>query len=103
MYLKLAHIKCSSNKPYKVLLCMLSILAIVHIINLILIFTNVFPASNYMFTSKAPPMDWVARLADAFGNTNKFIRCCFLMIMGYMILTACAYSIHKFIEVKCLS
>jgi hypothetical protein len=98
LYLKFNHIRCSPSKPYKVLSCMLVILTIVHIFNLILIFTDIFPDANYMFTGKAPPMAWANILANALGYRNKYIRSYFLLVLGYTLLTTIAFLIHKCLD-----
>ncbi|MDR0752383.1 MAG: YwaF family protein [Christensenellaceae bacterium] len=85
----------SYRKPYKPFLSMIIMISLVHIINLILIKTNLNAAANYMFTMNAEQIEFVSVASRFLGSESPIIRNYFVMCLGYLMLTIAAYFVHR--------
>ena len=100
LYLKFNHIKPSSNGFWKTLFMLLSMLSVVHIINLVLIYTGIDSSANYFFTGHPYDTGIVYRFAVLVGYNIPWIRCYFLMLISYTGIGLFFYYLHKGIETE---
>ncbi|MDR0752091.1 MAG: YwaF family protein [Christensenellaceae bacterium] len=95
LYLKFNVSYIDYQKPYKVFLVMISMMTLVHLVNLFLIFKGINPDANYMFTINTDPLEFITQISMYLGAKNLVIRNYFVMALGYLILTLVLYFVHR--------
>ena len=100
LYFKFFHVKCSPRQPWKVGLFIETILVVIHGINLFLYYTGLAKTANYMFTMTVPNVPAAQWGAALLGSGNPYIRGWLFMAVGYVLMTAMFYGIHKVFEAQ---
>lgn len=92
--------KISSRKPWQMWLMIHGLMLGVHLINLLLIHTGLYPEANYFFTIDGFPLFAAWRAMVSLGYHIPYVHSFIFMTVGYTAMTIFFYFVHKITETE---